>query len=51
MVSVQGLDKRYYYGGYGSGYGYNRSRFTSWGRWVLLGIIIFAALVFFLACT
>ncbi len=41
-----------------SGFGYSyrngycqRSRFSSWGRWVLVGVLVFAVLCVLLFCT
>lgn len=49
MESLHQLEARYC-----RGYGYSRyctSSFHSWGRWVVVGIVIFAALCFILFCT
>lgn len=45
MDSIRSIQARQvYYGGYGRRrYGY--SRWNSWGRWVLLGVLLFVALV------
>lgn len=47
---VNQLDKRYLYSSYGYyGYGYN-SRWSSWGRWVLLGVILVAGVFCLFIC-